>query len=655
MVYKLLNRLDFSIRTKIILGFTIPLLLTSVVLVLLLLSTQRQLSTAKWVEHTHEVIAKGHELINLLVDMETGERGFLITGNEMFLEPFDKALKVWSTKLADIKTLVSDNPAQVERISKISALQQQWLVQAAQKEIAARKEVNNEGLSSMVTVIRLIEAQTGKNIIDQIRVIKAKFIQVEQNLMTERKLAAVKAVNNTELVVLVGGISAVLFAVFISLYISTHIIKNLQKLVKTTDKISTGNFEELVEVDSRDEFLLLAQSFNAMNLSLKESTEKMESAVKIKADFLANMSHEIRTPMNGILGMLTLLEDTNPSKQQLEYIESIRSCGDGLLVVINDILDISKLESGKFLLDPNSFDLRLLINETCFLLDNVASQKGLTTSIFIDRDLPKYLIGDRLRIRQVLLNLLSNAIKFTNQGEIELKLSIDSISTDKCSVNIDIIDQGIGISPQDLDKLFKPFSQVDTSTSRVYGGTGLGLLICAQLIKQMGGSIKVTSREGQGSTFSVKMVLAIDKQGDCVEANDSSVANTHEVDLANEIPLSILVAEDNNINQIIARKLFSKLGYKVDMAVNGLKAVEAVKNKKYDIVFMDMQMPEMDGVMATKEILNKESNMGLDIVAMTANVLEQDKNKCFDAGMVGFIGKPINLDDIVKEVRRLKG
>jgi len=655
MVYKLLNRLDFSIRTKIILGFSIPLLLTSVVLVLLLLSTQRQLSTVKWVEHTHEVIAKGHELTKLLVDMETGERGFLITGNEIFLEPFDKALKVWSIKLADIKTLVSDNPAQVERISKISALQQQWLVQAAQKEIAARKEVNNEDLSSMVTVIRLIEAQTGKNLIDQIRVIKAKFIQVEKNLMTERKLAAVKAVNNTELVVMVGGISAVLFAVFISLYISTHIINNLQKLVKTTDKISAGNFEELVEVDSRDEFFLLAQSFNAMNLSLKESTKKMASAVKTKADFLANMSHEIRTPMNGILGMLTLLEDTNPSKQQLEYIESIRSCGDGLLVVINDILDISKLESGKFLLEHNSFDLKLLINESCFLLDNVASQKGLTTSIFIDSELPKYLIGDRLRIRQVLLNLLSNAIKFTNQGEIELKLSIDSISTDKCSVNIDIIDQGIGISPQDIDKLFKPFSQVDTSTTRVYGGTGLGLIICAQLIKQMGGSITVASKKGQGSIFSVKMDLAIDKKGGCVENNDKSKEINHEINLANEIPLSILVAEDNNINQIIARKLFSKLGYKVDMAVNGLKAVEAVKNKKYDIVFMDMQMPEMDGVMATKEILKKESNMGLDIVAMTANVLEQDKNKCFDAGMVGFIGKPINLDDIVKEVRRLKG
>jgi len=629
-------------------------LLLLIISTLLYAATERQLATARWVEHTHEVISKGHELSKLLVDMETGERGFLITGNFSFLEPYNNAIKIWSTKLSALKQLIADNPAQVDRLNQISALQEQWLALAAEKEITARKKVTTHKLASMAEVIQLIELQTGKKIIDRIRSIKFQFIQAEQNLMTHRKLVASEAVESTKLVVIIGGGSAILLVLIISLYISTSIVRNLRRLVKITEKISAGNYGSQIEVNSTDEFALLAQSFNRMTLSLKESTEKMESAVKVKTDFLANMSHEIRTPMNGILGMLTLLEDTNPSKQQLEYIESIRSCGDGLLVVINDILDISKLESGKFLLEQKSFDLKLLINESCFLLDNVASQKGLTTSITIDNNLPNYLVGDRLRIRQVLLNLLSNAIKFTNHGEIEIILSIDSINTDKCSINIDIIDQGIGIASKDIDKLFKPFSQVDTSTTRIYGGTGLGLIICAQLIKQMGGSIKVTSKEGQGSTFSVKMILAIDKKGGSIETNDSPVVINHEVELASEIPLRILIAEDNNINQIIARKLFSKLGYQVDLAVNGIKAVEAVKSKNYDMVFMDMQMPEMDGVTATKEIIKEQNNMGLDIVAMTANVLGQDRNKCFDSGMVGFIGKPINLDDIVREIRRLK-
>lgn len=647
--------MNLSIRNKIVLGFGVPLLLMLTVLVLLFISTERQLDTAKWVEHTHEVISSGHEITKLLVDMETGERGFLITGNPIFLEPFDNAIKVWSTKLDNIKVLVSDNPEQVERINQIITLHQQWLIQAADKEIAARKRVKNTELSSMAEVILLIEAQTGKNIIDRIRSIKSQFIEAEKTLMTERQLVAVRAVNSTKLVVLVGGISALVLGMIIALYISTNIVKNLRKLVEVTKNLSVGDFEHHVEIQSRDEFSILAKSFNSMSKSLKESIEKMESAVKVKTDFLANMSHEIRTPMNGILGMLTLLEDTNPNKQQLEYIGSIRSCGDGLLVVINDILDISKLESGKLLLENKPFDLRLLINESCYLLDNTASQKGLTTAISIDNKLPKYLVGDRLRIRQVLLNLLSNAIKFTNQGAVQLTLSTEAVSNEECSFKIEIIDQGIGISSQDLDKLFKPFSQVDSSTTRVFGGTGLGLIICAQLIKQMNGNITVNSEEGQGSTFTVKLALGVDKTQRAAEQSNSNKSNQPLTELASDIPLSILIAEDNNINQIIARKLFSKLGYTVDLAVNGIKAVEAVNTKNYDMVFMDMQMPEMDGVTATKEILKQPSHNKLTIVAMTANVLEQDRNKCFDAGMVGFIGKPINIDDIAREIRKLKG
>ena len=652
--------MNLSIRQKIVFAFAIPLLLMTLVAILLYLSSNRQSETAKWVEHTHQVISQGHKLLRLLVDMETGERGYLITGNEVFLEPFNEAKKVWSSEIQSLTILVSDNPEQVERLIEIDTLQKQWLVEAAEKEINARRKVTISDLNTMNamntmntmnTVISLIEAQTGKAIIDKIRQIKSQFIQAENSLLLKRKLSAEKAIKSVKMIVVFGIVAILLLAGILSVYIYSYIAKTLEQLVATTRRIALGDFDHPVIMNSNDEFSTLGQSFNSMAKSLKESIEQMESAVKVKTDFLANMSHEIRTPMNGILGMLTLLEDTNLSKQQIEYIESIRSCGDGLLVVINDILDISKLEAGKLELEQQTFDLRLMVNETCYLLDAMASQKGITISISIDNKLPKYLVGDRLRIRQILLNLLSNAIKFTNQGTVQLNVALNSLSEGDCSLMIEVIDQGIGIAAEDLDKLFKPFSQVDTSTTRLYGGTGLGLIICAQLIKQMGGNISVKSKQGQGSIFSLTLSLAVAEE---VLSNEQNTLINDKADLSSQFPLAILVAEDNKINQIIARKLFSKLGYKVDIAVNGKLAVTAVKNKNYDMIFMDMQMPEMDGVTATKEILKLAGKENMPIVAMTANVLADDKQRCIEAGMVGFVGKPINIDHIINEILRLK-
>lgn len=655
--YSILNHLNLSIRQKIVFAFAIPLLLMTFVATLLYVSSNRQNETAKWVEHTHQVISQGNNLLRLLVDMETGERGYLITGNEVFLEPFNEANQVWSNEIDSLTLLVSDNPEQVERLIEIDTLQKQWLVEAAEKEINARRKVTISDLNTMNAmnamniVISLIEAQTGKAIIDKIRQIKSQFIQAENSLLLKRKLSAEKAIKSVKLIVVFGTVAILLLAGILSVYIYSYIAKSLEQLVATTRRIALGDFDHPVIMNSNDEFSTLGESFNLMSKSLKESIETMESAVKVKTEFLANMSHEIRTPMNGILGMLTLLEDTNLNKQQIEYIESIRSCGDGLLVVINDILDISKLEAGKLELEQQTFDLRLMVNETCYLLDAMASQKGITISISIDNKLPKYLVGDRLRIRQILLNLLSNAIKFTNQGTVQLNVALNSLSEGDCSLMIEVIDQGIGIAAEDLDKLFKPFSQVDTSTTRLYGGTGLGLIICAQLIKQMGGNISVKSKQGQGSIFSLTLSLAVAEE---LLSNEQNTLINDKADLSSQFPLTILVAEDNKINQIIARKLFGKLGYQVDIAVNGKLAVTAVKNKHYDIIFMDMQMPEMDGVTATKEILKLSGKENIPIVAMTANVLEQDKQRCIEAGMVGFVGKPIDIDNIINEIIRLK-
>lgn len=634
---------SIPLRKKILLGLILPVALLASISISVFYSLEKQQKTADMVEHTHKVIASAHELSKLLIDMETGERGYLITGNKDFLEPYFEASSLWELKLNALKRLVSDNPAQKVLLLDIEELQEQWQVKAANVEIATRQQMDKSEQEIMADVVFLIEQETGKNIIDAIRRIKHKFIAVEQNLMTVRQAENLQASKQTRLLIIVGTLAALLIACAAIFIIFNSISRNLNQLISGTERVSGGDFSQPIKVDSKDEFQRLADAFNMMSYSLKKSIEELETALKVKSNFLANMSHEIRTPMNGILGMLSFLENSKLDRNQREYIDSIRSCGNGLLVVINDILDISKLEAGKLAIETKPFNIRKAVNEVCFLLDNEISQKGLALRLRVDTRLAQYYLGDEIRIKQILLNLLNNAIKFTDAGEI-----LVSVSQYGEEVRFTVKDQGIGISDADQTKLFKPFSQVDASITRKYGGTGLGLIICAQLIKQMKGNIKVESELGDGSKFVFKLPLAITHDVPASEIVADSESDTK--DFAVKYPLSILVVEDNNINQVIAKKMFSQLGYLVAVAADGEKAVQVTQNKKFDVVYMDMQMPIMDGVTATKIILDEQQNNPPYIVAMTANVLQEDRDRCSAAGMKDFIGKPIAIDDIKRTI-----
>ncbi|MGB6942961.1 MAG: ATP-binding protein [Bryobacteraceae bacterium] len=463
------------------------------------------------------------------------------------------------------------------------------------------------------------------------------------------------------------------------------------------DQLGQQTYEMRLLPLNWDEWIAVVRNITALKASeqrLKDNTQELEQkneelekalaaareATRMKSRFLANMSHEIRTPMNGVLGMTDFLLGTGLSEEQQEYAEAIKRSADSLLALIEDILDLSRVEAGKLRLDRSDFALQSTIAETASIFALQARAKGLEFVSNISPGLPEYAVGDPGRLRQVLTNLLGNAIKFTERGQVVLKAEVVSQVRDAIQLKFTVQDSGIGIPPGEQGRLFDAFTQVDESNTRKYGGTGLGLAISRQLVELLGGEIGVGSEPGKGSKFWFTASFGKSKRPStaaragnqpdsalhptpaprvaAVKSQTGTAQRATGPALVSKGPPSqksmrILLAEDNEINQRIALRLLQKLGLSADAVVNGREAVEALEKRRYDLVLMDCQMPDMDGFEATAVIRQREGgSRHQTICALTANAMDGDRERCLAAGMDDYISKPLGLEKLRQALDR---
>lgn len=432
------------------------------------------------------------------------------------------------------------------------------------------------------------------------------------------------------------------------------VLQTLEYSFGTSSPVLTyeGRFIKLNE----EHVLVIAREISAqknLEIELRKAKDAAENATKAKSNFLATMSHEIRTPMNGVIGMTSLLADSKLTDEQQDYVETIKASGDTLLRIINDILDYSKIESGKLSFEETLFSIRKVIDDSISLVAFEAQKKELLINMHIADDVPEFVKTDRGRLRQILLNLLSNAVKFTERGSVSLGLSLESKTVKYAQLVFTIKDTGIGIPKNKLRGLFQEFTQADSSHSRRFGGTGLGLAIVKLLVKLLHGKVKVKSEEGIGSEFSFSTRVKLTSKKDVeeiisIENQKPEVVENH--DISADFPLKILLADDNAVNRKLTAIYLDRLGLLPEIVLDGLEVISEMKKNEYDVIMLDVSMPQMDGLQATKIIRKLDFPQQPYIIGISANAFQDDIDEAIAMGMDDYITKPIRFEELKRKL-----
>ena len=475
-----------------------------------------------------------------------------------------------------------------------------------------------------------------------------------ERLKSIKKVGA-ESIATTEVILNLLSLEIVIYLLMLVWFFHVHLTKAIVQLTHSFRRFLSNDLTATIsQTDRRDEIGVLAEAasrFRDMSIDLEKQKKAAEHTSKVKSEFLANMSHEIRTPMNGILGMASQLYETKLSSNQKEMLDIVKSSGESLLVIINDILDLSKIQADKVELEKSPVNLNSMMKSLELLFKGQAVSKGIKLQLnIIPEGKDIVFLGDETRLKQVLMNLIGNAIKFTSDGAVCINVKATKQSDKTLCLDFSVSDTGIGIDSQNLDKLFEAFTQADTSVTRKFGGTGLGLTISSKLLYLMGSELNVESKLGKGANFNFAIKAEI---AEIETPIDEEKMLTLDDDNHNFSHLNILVAEDNKTNQIVIKGLLNKLNVgSIALVEDGEQAIEQCNAHKFDLIFMDIQMPVKDGLQATLEIKKMEKYHSVPIIALTANVFEEDKKHCMEVGMCDFIAKPVNVTQLEEALIR---